>query len=254
MTAFDAEHLNIIKRSAPVWRASQMDAAFEVFSSLDEPTGAEEDWRYIDYDLPFSSLSPAFEPGPALDPGPFLDALGETSGRILVVDGHVVEAHSDVAELVRMADAGDWETRVPVDHNKLAAAHSAFAADGVEINIAGGQILDTPVVVEVQGSTPEAATFPHISVNVGDQAEARVVVVYRSAPGKRLLMVPEVDLDVADGAILRFLSVQSLDHSASNIVHQRIRIGRDATSRVGEVGLGGDLGRLDLGVNLEGDG
>jgi Fe-S cluster assembly protein SufD len=57
-----------------------------------------------------------------------------------------------------------------------------------------------------------------------------------------------------DGGNLRFLSVQSLDHAASSVVHQRVRLGRDATSRLGEVGLGGDLGRLDLGVDLDGDG
>ena len=59
---------------------------------------------------------------------------------------------------------------------------------------------------------------------------------------------------MAEGGNLRFVSVQNLDHAASNVVHQRVRIGRDATSMVGEVGLGGDLGRLDLAVDLEGDG
>jgi Fe-S cluster assembly protein SufD len=48
--------------------------------------------------------------------------------------------------------------------------------------------------------------------------------------------------------------VQNLDHAGSNVVHQRVRIGRDGTSRIGEVGLGGDLVRLDLAVSLEGDG
>ena len=36
--------------------------------------------------------------------------------------------------------------------------------------------------------------------------------------------------------------------------NQRARLGRDATSRIGEVGLGAKLGRLDLGVHLVGDG
>jgi Fe-S cluster assembly protein SufD len=50
------------------------------------------------------------------------------------------------------------------------------------------------------------------------------------------------------------VSYQTLDHAASNVVHQRVRLGRDATARIGEVGLGADLGRLDLGISLEGDG
>ena len=143
---------------------------------------------------------------------------------------------------------------VPVDHNKLAAAHTAFAGDGIFIDVPDGRAFEQPLVIEVQGVTEDSASFPHIAISVGTNAEARVLLVYRSAEGKRLLMVPEVDLRIADGGNLRFVAVQNLDHAASNVVHQRVRIGRDATSRIGEVGLGGDLGRLDLAVNLEGDG
>ena len=254
MTAFDAEKLNSIRAMVPDWRAAQMDAAFQVFESLDEPTGAEEDWRYVVYDLPFSSLSPAGEPGERLEPGPFIDSLEATSGHVLIVDGQVVEADSDGADLVRLADALERETVVPADHNKLAAAHTAFANDAIFVDVPDGRAVEDPLVVEVQGVTEDVASFPHIGISVGTNAEARVLIVYRSAPGKRLLMVPEVDVRVADGGNLRLLSVQSLDHAASTVVHQRIRIGRDATSRLGEVGLGGDLGRLDLVVDLEGDG
>lgn len=254
LTAFDVATLEEIKESVPAWRASQMDAAFAVFQSLQEPSGAEEDWRYVDFDLPFSTLSPALRPGEQLPPGPFVDSIGEVSGRVLIVDGHVTAAESDGAELVRLADADEGESRVPSDHNKLAAAHTAFANDGIRIHVPDGGHLAAPLVIEVQGATPETASFAHISISVGNNAEASVLVVYRSAEGARLLMVPEVGIDIGDGGNLRFVSVQGLDHAASNVVHQRVRIGRDATSRIGEVGLGGDLGRLDLVVALEGDG
>ena len=254
MTAFDAQTLERLLPSVPDWRAEQMRAAYEVFENLEEPTGAEEDWRYVDFDLPFSSLRPVSEPGPALPIGPFLDALGETSGHIQIIDGQVVEVASDGASVNRMADVDERPTVVPADWNKLAAAHTAFANDGVFIDVPDGVSLEAPLVVEVQGATEGTASFPLISVRVGTAASAAVLVVYRSADGKRLLMVPQVSLDLADGANLRFVSVQSLDHAASAVVHQRVRIGRDATSRIGEIGLGGDLGRLDLGVNLEGDG
>ena len=254
MTAFDSETLEKLKSSVPDWRASQMDAAFEVFEALEEPTGAEEDWRYVDYDMPFSSLEPAGDASESLEAGQFIDSLEAKSGQIVIVDGHVVAAEADGARLTRMADAPDQTTVVPPDHNKLAAAHAAFASDGIYIEIPDGHALEAPLVVDVQGVSEDVASFPHVQVSVGNSAEARILLVYRSAEGKRLLMVPEVDLRVADGGNLRFVSVQSLDHAASNVVHQRVRIGRDANSRVGEVGLGGDLGRLDLAVNLEGDG
>ncbi|MDP9145166.1 MAG: Fe-S cluster assembly protein SufD, partial [Actinomycetota bacterium] len=116
------------------------------------------------------------------------------------------------------------------------------------------RVMDTPLVVEIQATTPGSASFPHLFVRVGENSEARIVVVYGSAAGASLLVVPKIDLEIADGGRLRFLSVQGLDHAATSVVHQRVTLGRDATSRIGEVGLGAKLGRLDLGVNLVGNG
>jgi Fe-S cluster assembly protein SufD len=257
LTAFDSEKLAQIKASAPEWRTGQMDAAYQVFTGLDEPTGAEEDWRYVDFDLRFDELTPVGAPGAPLDPGPFVASLPERSGHVLIVDGSILEISSDIASVKRFSEL-DTDPGVlglvPVDLNKLAAAHAAFADDGVLVEVDRGVVMETPLVVEVQAATAGTASFPHLMVRVGENAEARVVVVYRSADGARLLMVPEVDLEVGDGGRLRFLSVQGLDHAASTVVHQRVVLGRDATSRIGEVGLGGKLARLDLGVSLVGNG
>ncbi len=255
MIAFDSANHSTLSAGVPSWRRAQMDSALEVFESLDEPTGVEEDWRYVEYDMPFSELSAVTEPGAPLAPGPFLAGVGDTSGHVLVVDGQVLEATSTDLTVRRLADVGEREfSKVAPDHNKLAAAHAAFANDGVFIDVAPGQVVESPLVVEIQGVTPDSASFPHVAVTVGENAEAKILVVYRSADGARLLMVPNIDLDVAHGGRLRFVSVQGLDHAASNVVHQRMTLGRDATGRIGEVGLGGDFARLDLAVELEGDG
>ena len=255
MTAFDSETLTALTADVAGWRQSQMSSAYAVFESLDEPTGIEEDWRYVDYAMPFSTLSPAIKPGAPLAPGPFLAGVDETSGHVLMVDGHVIEAASSDLSVTKLGDAEEREfSKVAPDHNKLAAAHAAFASDGVFIDVAPGQVVERPLVVEIQGVTPDSASFPHIGVTVGEDAEAQILVVYRSADGARLLMVPNVDLDVENGGRLRFVSVQGLDHAASNVVHQRMTLGRDATGRLGEVGLGGNFARLDLAVDLEGDG
>ncbi|HIE22172.1 MAG TPA: hypothetical protein EYP73_06185, partial [Acidimicrobiia bacterium] len=70
MTAFDTEYLSSLTDAVPSWRAAQMEAAYEVFASLEEPTGAEEDWRYVDFDLSFADLAPVDPPGEPLPPGP----------------------------------------------------------------------------------------------------------------------------------------------------------------------------------------
>ena len=255
MTAFDSQKLSLLAADVPSWRRSQMESAFQVFETLSEPTGVEEDWRYVDYDMPFADLSPVLASGDPLPAGPFLSAVGETTGHVLIVDGRVLDATSSELSVNRLAEVEERSiSRVAPDHNKLAAAHAAFANDGVFIDVAPGQVTEAPLVIEVQGVTPGTASFPQINISVGENAEAQILVVYGSADGAELLMVPNVDLRVANGGRLRFVSVQGLDHAASNVVHQRMTLGRDATGRLGEVGLGGNLGRLDLGVSLEGDG
>jgi Fe-S cluster assembly protein SufD len=234
-----------------------MAAAHEVFESLEEPTGAEEDWRYVEFDTSFSSLQPVFDAGPALTLSPFLASVAESSGRVLLVDGAVVEASSDAPVVSRFSelehDPG-LERMVAVDHNKLTAGHAAFSTDGVLIDFPRRYAESAPLVVEIQGVTPGAASFPHVVVRVGEDAEASVLVLYRSAPDVALLMVPQVDLVVGPGGRLRYLAVQDVDQAASFVVHQRVSLDRDATARLGEVGLGAKLGRLDLGVRLAGDG
>jgi Fe-S cluster assembly protein SufD len=256
LTAFDPQFLAGLIEKTPSWRRPAMEAAFEVFESLEEPTGAEEDWRYVDYELPFSGLRPVDGPGPTLARGDFAAALPEVGGRVTIVDGSVVDHSAEGVEVATLAsiDPTRHVSRVPADHNKLAAAHAAFLPDGVYVDFAPGAAPEAPLLVEVQATTPGTASFPHLSIRVGENAEGRVVVVYRSAPGAELLMIPEIDLEVGTGGNLRFLSIQNIDHAASVVVHQRMTLGRDATGRIGEVGLGGDFGRLDLMVDLEGDG
>jgi Fe-S cluster assembly protein SufD len=257
LTAFDRQELSQIETIAPGWRTAQMEAAFDVFTSLEEPTGAEEDWRYVEFDHSFADLSPVTAPAEGLGPGPFMSALPQRSGHVLIVDGTVVEHDSEVATVARFSDLESdpgIPALLPVDHNKLAAAHTAFSHDGVHIDVAPGVTMGSPLVVEVQGVTEGTASFPHIHVRVGENAEASILVIYRSAEGARLLLVPKIDLEMGTGGRLRYLSVQGVDHAATSVVHQRALLGRDATSRIGEVGLGAKLGRLDLGVTLAGDG
>ncbi len=257
LPAFDAQHSQLLADAAPAWLRDSFDAGFQVFESLVEPTGVEEDWRYVDFQPRFADLSPAAGAGSPMEPGPFLASVADTAGSVTVVDGFVTSiSDSDVAvsRFADIEDGSDIGGRVPVDHNKLTAAHAAFATDGVVVDVAPGQTMSSPLVVDLQAVTAGMASFPHLVVKVGENAEAVVLVVYRSAPGLDALMVPEVDLRVEDGGRLRYLAVQALDHATTSVTHQRVLVGRDATSRVGEVGLGGKLGRLDLGVDLVGNG
>ena len=252
MTAFDQSALLRLQDAAPGWRRSTMEDGFQAFSSLDEPTDALEDWKYVDLDISFADLTPVEAPGPKTEPGPFISALPDVAAHAVIVDGTVIEAGSEWFK--RWSDTVQGSLSVAPDRNKLAAAHSAFAHDGLVIDVPANRVLEAPLLVEMQGSTPGTASFPDLTVNLGENSEASVAVVYRSAPGVRLLMVPDINLNVGRGANLRFLSVQNLDQAATVVVHQKVSLERDATVRIGEVGLGAHFGRLDLILEMLGDG
>lgn len=257
MTAFDATTLDELTKSQPAWRADQMRAAFAAFETQETPTGAEEEWRYVDLGFDLATLAPATEVGEAIPPGPFLtEALANSSGRIKIVDGSVteIELDTDALTVKRLADLETAAAAAPVDQDKFAAAHLAFAPDGVRVEVPAGKTTDRPLVIDVQATQAGAVAFPHIEVAVGPEADAGIVVVYRSPDGADIVAVPGVTLEAERGGRLRFVSVQGWGDQTTGVVHQNLRLGRDATGRIGEVGLGGRIGRLDLGVDLDGDG
>lgn len=256
MTAFDRTTLDTLVRSQPSWRADQMADAFAAFEAQAMPA-SEEEWKYVDLDFSFDELTVEPGPGEPIPPGPFTTAaLQQAAGTVTIIDGQVADVAADVEglQVQRVGDAGSFESAATVDRDKFAAAHSAFASDGVRIEASPGAVVEAPLVVDVQATREGAMTFPHVEFALGDNSEASVLVIYRSPDGLEVVAVPSVSLSAGDGARMRFLSVQGWGEATTGVTHQRVRLGRDATGRVGEVGLGGKVARLDLVVDLEGAG
>ncbi|HEX2152897.1 MAG TPA: Fe-S cluster assembly protein SufD [Acidimicrobiia bacterium] len=257
MTAFDRTIFEEVSQGQPEWRAAQMTDAYTSFDSQELPTGLEEEWRYVDLHFDLAGLTPSTTPGDTMEPDSFLAAaLAESAGRVTIVDGVVVDATVDSSDLSirRVKETDRFLPAAPVDRDKFAAAHTAFATDGVRIDGRPGSVGDRPVVVDVQATREGVMSFPHIEFAAGANAEASVVVVYRSPEELSAVVVPGVYLSADEGGRLRFVSVQRWGQATTGLVHERLNLGRDATGRVGEVGLGARVGRLDLAVDLEGAG
>lgn len=234
-----------------------MSDALASFDALSVPTGAEEEWRYVDLGVDLERLRPATEPGQTLDDETFVtSALSEAAGRITIIDGSVESIDLDAPDVTarRIADLDGIVAAAAADRDKFAAAHLAFASDGVRVEVPARKVVEQPVVVDVQATTADAMSFPHVEFAVGSEAEASMLVLYRSPDGVEAVSVPGITLEADDGGRLRYLSVQRWGDATIGLAHQRLHLGRDATGRVGEVGLGGRIGRLDLTVELEGSG
>lgn len=258
MTSLDRPSFEQLTSGLSSGRAARMGAAFDVFEKLDMPTGREEEWRYVEFDRDLRSLPLASGAAEPLAAGAFLGALTERDGSATVVDGHTVSIEAGQAGITAMADLDDVAAEaaastIAVDRDLFSAARAAFGTDGVQITSAGGQVIDKPVVVDVQ-AVLEAASFPTIDIRAGENSELSVIVLLRSAPGVNVAVAPQIGVHVGEGAHVRMVTVQALDFAALGVVHQRVNIGRDGTFKSGEVGLGGKLGRLDVDVVHEGDG
>ena len=222
--------------------------AWELFETLPVPTGADELWRYVDPDLDPMTYSLVDEAGRSLPSDPFLDSIQASAtaaivdGRTTFVDGPFMTAGVAVLGLV------------PPSIDKFAAGHLAFVADGVVVDIPKGAVVTDPIVVDIQAITNRAISFPHVTIRLAVNSEAPIVLFYRGPSDVQSVVVPQVEVDLADGAHLRLMTVQELGLETYGVVQLRARLGRDASFRLGEAGLGGKLGRLDLGVELDGQG
>ncbi len=226
--------------------------AFAAFQSAAMPTSKDEAWKYVDIDFDLDANAPVAVPGQPLADDGFVTALSDTAGRVTVVDGHTVSIdHSNQVEVEAMVGE-----RPPADGrmDKFAAANAAFGVDGVSVRIPAGRRLETPLLIDVQQVTERGFGFPSIRVLAEAGSEASVVVVFRSAVGARAALAPAIDVRAEDGAQVRFTTVQNLAGDALLVARERVTVGRDATVRLGEVGLGGRYARLDLRMALEGNG
>jgi Fe-S cluster assembly protein SufD len=234
-------------------------AAFERFEAASMPTQKLEQWKYVDLDFDLKQIPVADVAGDALEPGPFLGSIVEREATVVVIDGTVVDITSGSdADVRRLGDLDETqrdrlESLIDPDRDIFAAARSAFAGDGVVVTAPRGKSVTDPVVIDLQATSP-AASYPRVSIVAEENAEVGVIVVLRSAPGVKAVLAPQVGLHADSGARIRYVAVQNVAFEATAVVHQKVEIGRDATVRTGEVGLGGKIGRLDLEVVLDGQG
>ncbi|MYA38853.1 MAG: Fe-S cluster assembly protein SufD, partial [Acidimicrobiia bacterium] len=140
------------------------------------------------------------------------------------------------------------------DTDKFAAAALAFASDGISLRIPRNRAVEAPFVIDVQSTLPDTVTFPSLDIRAEENSEATVVVLMRSPDSVAGVMVPNLQATVGDGARLSVTTVGIMGSEGVTIMHHRSRIGRDATFRAGEIGLGGRLARMDLRTTLEGAG
>ncbi len=260
------ETIDQLNADVPDFLSAVRARGLEFFEKLEMPTSAEEVWRYVDLDFRLQDLDLAPAPGHGMSEADEVAlALGTTSGYATVTDGTVtnIQADEDGVEFVSLqtafsepgpALAARYGTGIAPDLDIFSAAHHAFAHDGVFLRIPANRSVERPFYIDVQATAEGTVSFPHVTILVEANAEASVVVGFRSPAGKFLVVNPQIEAFVEDGARLRLSTVQRFAYDTYSITQERVLIGRDANARLGEVGLGGRLGRLHLNLDVAGRG
>jgi Fe-S cluster assembly protein SufD len=262
----DAQASAAAGASDPRWLAARRKAALDYYDKLDMPSDREEVWRYVDLDFTFDDFGLVDAPGEAheIDTG-IARALPEIAGSMRLIDGHAisVEAGDDRAVFgslrALLADKADllepYVARgTASDLNKFAAAHTAFSGDGAVLVVPTGTAIQQPYFIDVQAATDGAVAFPLITLATGRSSQASVVIRYRSDDALNALVVPNLEFVVGDNSQLKVTVVQRWGANTTSISHLRAAVGRDASLHLGEAGLGGALSRLQLQIDLEGNG
>ncbi|MBO0748161.1 MAG: Fe-S cluster assembly protein SufD [Acidimicrobiaceae bacterium] len=184
-----------------------------------------------------------------------MDSLGEAAVLVVVADGADVSMSTPdpgiaVTNLAggaaeRWADIGVVAGRP----DPFAVLNEAFAPAPILIEVARRQALSRPIVIVHWTSTDAAATFARTLIRLEPESEATVFEIHAS-PDVAALTAPVTELDVGDGAHLRYSQVQLLGERAWQLGHLASRAGRDASVTSAAVALGGDYARLRTAATL----
>ena len=260
------ESIDQLNGQVPDWLVASRRQGLGFFEKLDMPSSAEEVWRYVDLPFRLEDLMLAPPPAAGMDDGDDVaGSLGSMAGQATIIDGTVtdLQVNEEGVVFVSLRDgladhedalSGLFGSGIAPDLDVFSAAHHAFAHDGVFLKVPANRSVERPFYIDVQATAEGTVSFPHITLAIEANAEASVVVGFRSPAGIFLVVNPQIEAFVNDGARLKLSTVQRFGYDTHSIAHERVLIGRDANARLGEVGLGGRLGRLHLTLDVAGRG
>ncbi len=141
------------------------------------------------------------------------------------------------------------------DESRFTALAAALESGGAFVYVPDGVVIERPIRVLFSRETPDAGTFPHVVIALGERAEARVIEEYVShgEPGVGV-NVGATEVTVGQGASLHLATFQRWGDNVYHFGTERVRIGRDAKFHWTYTALGGKLTKVDLEMHLDGEG
>lgn len=229
--------------------ASYRASAWDAFKRLTLPANTEEAWRRTDiHTLPadkFKLPTPgAFEKLPAVRPDLLKPLVANQHGGqiVLLPGGSKIDLDEKLAKKgVVFTDLKTAEEKHPdllvkmigktvnVEEGKFAALAGAFAQTGIVLYVPKGVTVEEPLHSVLWGPGAELAHISHLLVLVDEGAS--VTYIHESASPDEMkansFHAGIVEIQVMQGASLRFVELQSWGRHVWNFSHERIRVERD---------------------------
>jgi Fe-S cluster assembly protein SufD len=216
---------------APPKTKSQALRSYDVadFPAL---TGREEEWRFTPLKR-LRGLATADGAGPA-SAGPKHE-YGQLPAGVSV-------------STVDRTDPRVGTALTPFD--RISALAFGHADRVLLVSVAKEATVAEPAIIRLVGSGAETAAYGHTFVEVGDLADATLVLEHTGSA----TLADNVEVVVGAGARLVLVTVADWAGDAVQAQHVRLRLGRDAKVTHVQVALGGDLVRQYTSVDYTGRG
>jgi Fe-S cluster assembly protein SufD len=134
--------------------------------------------------------------------------------------------------------------------DRISALAYSAAAEALVVSVDRNAVPERAAVIRLVGAGSDEASFGHTFVEVGELAEATIVLEQTGST----TLADNVEVLVGNGARLTFVTVADWARDAVQAQHVRLRLGRDARVTHIQVALGGDLVRQYTSVEYTGRG
>jgi len=211
---------------APVAPPKTKSQALRSFDVADFPalTGREEEWRFT----------------------PLKRLRGLTDGASAGATPKYEHSELPAGITVSTVDRSDRRLgTVLTPFDRISALAWGRFEQALLVSVAKGATPAGPATIRLVGAGTEGASFGHTLIEVGELAEATLVLEHTGSA----TLADNVEVTLGAGARLTLITVADWDSDAVQAQHLKFRLGRDARLVHVQVSLGGDLVRQYASVD-----
>lgn len=242
------------------WLAAMRADAVGALVDSGFPGRKDEDWKYTSVRWLGADFAPTVA---GVDPGDslFVPRLETRFDRLVFVDGVFSPPHSrvrapgvTVRPLRRVLDELDGTLNTsPQLTGAFASLNTALMDDGAFVDVPADTAVEFPIELVFVGTGRARAANVRNLIRVGAGGNATFFERYVGLPGKHFTNAV-TELIVGEGATVEHVRLQKEAQGAYHVGQVAVRQAANSSATVRSLSVGADLARVEVRVELEGEG